>query len=142
MSSGNILPSLTLNFAGGATCNVAQTVCTLPPGSSITSDPYTFYTTDSDDPTPLSDTATLAWQDTCDSGANNCPIGNQRATAGSQATLVNPLEVEKTVDTSYTREWRWTIDKSADQTNPALQDGDLLTVNYEVALDPTSADVH
>src|SRR3989344_1339607 len=47
VSSGNILPSLTLNFAGGATCNVAQTVCTLPPGSSITSDPYTFYTTDS-----------------------------------------------------------------------------------------------
>src|SRR4051794_27326064 len=32
-NAGNILPLLTLSFSGGASCNVGQTVCTLPPGS-------------------------------------------------------------------------------------------------------------
>jgi hypothetical protein len=88
VSSGNILPSLNLSFSGGASCNVGQTQCTLPPGSSISASPYSFYTVDSSDPNPLTDTATLTWQDTCSSGANNCPVGNQTSTAGSQSTIV------------------------------------------------------
>src|SRR5687768_1902820 len=59
-TSGNILPMLTLTLSGGATCNVGQTLCTLPPGAMILSDVVTgfsHYTVDADDPNPLPDVA-------------------------------------------------------------------------------------
>ena len=98
VSSGNILASLTVGaIAGGASCNVSgtstgagatgNTLCTLPSNSSITFLPFSFYTTDANDPNPLTDTATLTWQDTCSSKSNNCPLGNQTSTTGSQSTL-------------------------------------------------------
>jgi hypothetical protein len=50
------------------------------------------------------------------------------------------VEVEKTADTSYTRTWTWTIEKSADQTDLLLAEGQQLTVNYEVTVDATFLD--
>lgn len=87
VTSANLLPSLTLTLSGGATCNVGQTVCSLPFGSSISSAPNSFYNVDNNDPNPLTDTATLTWQDTCSSGASNCPVGDQTTTSGSQTTI-------------------------------------------------------
>lgn len=55
---------------------------------------------------------------------------------------VLPLLVEKTADTSYDRDWDWTIDKSADQSELDLEEGETATVNYEVALDATSEDLN
>jgi hypothetical protein len=50
------------------------------------------------------------------------------------------LEVTKDATTSFTRTWEWTIDKSADQTDLLLSEGQLFTVNYEVTVDATSTD--
>jgi hypothetical protein len=50
------------------------------------------------------------------------------------------VKVEKTADTSYTRTWTWTIEKSADQTDLLLSDGQLFTVDYEVTVDATFVD--
>lgn len=50
------------------------------------------------------------------------------------------LAVEKDADTSLTRKWTWTIEKSADQTDLLLSEGQLFQVNYEVTVDATSAD--
>ena len=90
--SGEILPLLLLSGEGGATCDIplpgtGATVCTLPPGAVILTDFYSYYTAQLGDPDPLSDTATLLWNDTCDSGANNCPLGEQSTTSSSQSTL-------------------------------------------------------
>ncbi len=91
VNSGNVLPTLTLGFLGGASCNGAQTLCTLPPGGSVyTTVPLAFYTTDASDPNPLKDDAVLMWQDTCSSGAKNCPTGDQTITTGSQSPLHTP----------------------------------------------------
>ncbi len=87
VTSVNLLPLLTLTLAGGATCNGGQTLCTIPVGGSITSANYSYYTVDNNDPNPLTDTATLTWQDLCTSGANNCPVDSQHSTTGSQATI-------------------------------------------------------
>ncbi|OGY62496.1 MAG: hypothetical protein A3G58_01355 [Candidatus Colwellbacteria bacterium RIFCSPLOWO2_12_FULL_46_17] len=45
-----------------------------------------------------------------------------------------PLEVTKTVETSYDRDWDWTITKSADESNLLLADGQAYEVSYEVEL--------
>jgi hypothetical protein len=50
------------------------------------------------------------------------------------------LTVTKDVDPSFTRTWDWTIEKTADQTDLLLSEGQLFTVNYEVTVDATSAD--
>lgn len=50
------------------------------------------------------------------------------------------LSVTKDADTELTRTWDWTIDKSADQSDLLLSDGQLFTVNYEVEVDASSAD--
>ena len=58
-----MLPTLSLGFTGGASCEAGQTKCTLPPGSGIiTTAALAFYTTDADDPNPLTDQAVLTWQ--------------------------------------------------------------------------------
>ena len=92
VTSVNLLPTSTLTLAGGATCNVGQTLCTLPFGSSVTFS-ATFYSVNPGDPNPLTDTATLTWQDTCSPGtpSPNCPIGQTLHTqAGSQSEVQTP----------------------------------------------------
>ncbi len=100
-TSGNLLPTLSLTFTGGASCAPGQTICTLPPGSSIsTLTPYGFYFAQSTDPNPLTDTIHLTWQDLCTSLALNCPIGDQMATAGSSAVLVTATPTATATATS------------------------------------------
>ena len=55
---------------------------------------------------------------------------------------VEPLVIEKTATTSYNKDWDWTIEKSADQTELELQDGESFTVNYEVEVTPSSEDIN
>ncbi len=55
-------------------------------------------------------------------------------------TPVLPLEVIKTAETSYTRTWNWTIDKSADYSLITLASGEPFTVGYEVGVDADSTD--
>ena len=62
-NSGNILSQLDLVFSGGASCNVGQTVCTIPVGGSIeTNANFDFHTVTAADvasANPLPDTVTL-----------------------------------------------------------------------------------
>lgn len=48
---------------------------------------------------------------------------NPSISACEPLTVVEPLEIEKTAETSYDREWDWTITKSADETNLLLAEG-------------------
>ena len=57
-------------------------------------------------------------------------------------TIVNPLVIEKTAQTSFDRDWDWTIVKSADQTDLELQEGESFTVNYDVTVNASSEDVN
>jgi hypothetical protein len=50
------------------------------------------------------------------------------------------LDVDKTADTSYTRTYDWTIDKTGDQTSLTLSQGQQFLVNYDVAVDQTHTD--
>ena len=50
------------------------------------------------------------------------------------------LEVSKTAETSLTRSWTWDIEKTGDQTELILAEGQVFTVNYEVTVDATSQD--
>jgi hypothetical protein len=50
------------------------------------------------------------------------------------------LTVTKDADESFDRAWEWTIEKSADQTDLLLAEGQLFQVNYEVLVDATSTD--
>ncbi len=86
VSSGNLLPGATFTFTGGAFCNVGQTLCTLPFGASITFT-TSHYTVQPTDPNPLTDNASLTWQDTCSSGSGNCPAGDQSGSSGSWSAV-------------------------------------------------------
>src|SRR6476646_1725071 len=106
VNSGNVLPALQLIFSGAVTCvggsgagtvgspYVGATQCTLPFGSSISSNTHSFYTVQAADfglpAHQLTDTATLNWFDTCDIGAtppSNCTTSAQTATAGSSSDI-------------------------------------------------------
>lgn len=50
------------------------------------------------------------------------------------------LSVSKTAQTSFTRTYHWTIDKSADQTELTLATGDSAPVSYSVTVDATYTD--
>jgi len=50
------------------------------------------------------------------------------------------LSVAKTANTSLTRTYTWTIDKTADPTSVALLVGDTATVNYSLVVGATAAD--
>jgi hypothetical protein len=54
--------------------------------------------------------------------------------------VVTPLTVVKTANTSYTRAWNWSIDKTADQSSLLLSDGQVFSVNYGVAVNASSSD--
>lgn len=65
----------------------------------------------------------------------------QEASANVDVTCYMPV-VSKTADASYDLTWGWTIDKSADQTDLLLSDGQLFPVNYTVAVDATSTELN
>ena len=106
-NAGNILFGLNLTFTAGPNPgdlppSCGPTVCTLPPNSTIsTATPFVYHTVTSSDPSPLEDTATLTWQDTCDnSGADpNCTTGvDNSATSGSSTTISKlPVDTETTI---------------------------------------------
>jgi hypothetical protein len=50
------------------------------------------------------------------------------------------LEVTKGARTEFDRDWDWTIEKSADQTELTLSPGQTFDVNYEVTVEATSED--
>ncbi len=63
--------------------------------------------------------------------------------ASDSVRVVEGLTVEKTAETSYDREWDWSIVKSADQTELNLADGEApVDVNYTVEVDAVSTDVN
>src|SRR5262249_60615882 len=75
---------------------VGATMCTLPFGTTITSNGHSFYTVQQSDfnlpAATLTDTATLNWNDVCDVGppppTGNCTTANPSATAGSASAGV------------------------------------------------------
>jgi len=73
---------------------------------------------------------------------NTPPVTNSDAVKvdSIQVCIVVPLEINKTADTSLTRTYSWTIDKSADQDILTLADGELYKVNYDVMVDATFED--
>lgn len=86
---------------------------------------------------------------TCaDEGTNTNTVtssyGDDGATGPSDDATVTvncyELGVTKTADTSLTRTWSWTIDKSADQSALTLALNQLFDVNYSVSVAATSAD--
>ena len=93
VTSGNLLDltGATLVLSGGATCGAGK--CTLPNGASIATSDLSFYNVVAADYNKnpvthaLTDTATLTWQDLCDKGSTNCPVGDQSASSGSQTTV-------------------------------------------------------
>jgi len=48
--------------------------------------------------------------------------------------------VSKDAQTSYTRTWNWTIDKTANQSSLTLATGEQISVNYEVEVGASSTD--
>ncbi len=80
---------------------------------------------------------------TCDTDEgthNNTATIVETDQSDSASVTVNchSLQVSKNANTALTRTWTWTIDKSADQTNLLLSEGQLFTVNYEVEVSATS----
>jgi hypothetical protein len=111
IASGNILSSLTIaSYSGGATCvnganalvpvgGTGAVLCTLPSGSSVTFAPYSFYTTDADDPNPLTDTVFVDWADLCNGTSNNCNPNPPNAPAVSQSNLISPTPTRTSTPT-------------------------------------------
>ncbi len=93
VTSGDLLlPPTVLTLGGGATCDAGQTICTLPFNASVTLT-VSYYTVKQNDPNPLTDNATLYWEDTCTGGtpSPNCPSGQTlKAQAGSQSDIRTP----------------------------------------------------
>lgn len=54
--------------------------------------------------------------------------------------IVSPLTITKTANTSLTRTWTWSIDKTADQTILTLANGQIFPVDYSVSANATSTD--
>lgn len=82
---------------------------------------------------------------TCDGDEgthNNTATIVETGQSDSASVTVNCYElvVTKDADTSLTRTWTWTIDKSADQSELTLSPGQQFQVNYEVTVDATSVD--
>jgi uncharacterized repeat protein (TIGR01451 family) len=101
--SGSILGALQLVFTGPVTCvggsgagtaaspYVGATSCTLPFGSSIATNGFTFYMVQPSDfglPGHLvTDDAALSWHDLCTGTSGNCTTSPQTATASSSAQI-------------------------------------------------------
>jgi hypothetical protein len=68
---------------------------------------------------------------------NNKPYGLSHITFCFD---VDPLQVSKTAETSFTRTWSWNIEKSASTSTLLLADGQIFTVNYSITVNATSND--
>jgi hypothetical protein len=53
---------------------------------------------------------------------------------------IDPLQVSKTAETSFTRTWSWNIEKSASTSTLLLADGQIFPVNYSITVNATSTD--
>jgi uncharacterized repeat protein (TIGR01451 family) len=108
VSSGNILPLLTLTLTGGAACNSGQTSCTIPAGGEIDSDDYSFYTVQAADfnlpDHTLDDSVTVGFTEVCTGpGSSDCPIGPQTSNAGSSTEVQQyPTSTATTVQSGGT----------------------------------------
>lgn len=69
---------------------------------------------------------------------------NDSGATGSAAKTIevicHALTVQKTANTALTRTYRWTIDKTGDQTALTLSTGQFFPVNYSVKVNATSSD--
>jgi hypothetical protein len=90
-----------LVFSGAVTCSggtgtgtnadpyIGATECLLPFGTSITTKPFSHYTVQAADfalaQHRITDTAELAWNNTCTAPSPNCATDPQTITAGSSA---------------------------------------------------------
>ncbi|MEM3546880.1 MAG: SdrD B-like domain-containing protein [Candidatus Bathyarchaeia archaeon] len=81
---------------------------------------------------------------TCaDEGENvNTATIRETGQSASATVIVNcyELEVRKTADTSFTRTYKWTIDKEADTSELTLKVGETAKVEYEITVDATYTD--
>ena len=62
-------------------------------------------------------------------------VETDQSDSASVTVNCHSLTVSKNADTALTRTWTWTIDKSADQTDLLLSEGQSFTVNYEVEVE-------
>ena len=71
-------------------------------------------------------------------------IGDGGANLGSDSASVTvncyALSVSKDAQTSFTRTWNWTIDKSADQSELTLSPGQEFLVNYSILVNASATD--
>ena len=67
---------------------------------------------------------------------------NNKTYGISHVTFCVPhrLVIEKTVETSYDRDWDWVIEKTSETTELELQRDDTQTVDYKVTLTPSEQD--
>lgn len=74
---------------------------------------------------------------------NNTATIRETGKYSSAAVTVNSyaLQVSKTANTSFTRKYTWTIDKTGDQTSLTLTKGQVFPVNYTVVLDASYEDM-
>jgi hypothetical protein len=73
---------------------------------------------------------------------NNTETIRENGKSASTSVTVNSYElnVAKTATPSFTRTYKWSIDKTGDQTTLTLQNGQSAAVNYNVALSATYTD--
>ena len=104
---------------------------------------------DTDDPDfggPFTTSQTLMYTNTFACDADEGDNTNTASVVDDQGGVIDDdtatvtlvcyeLTVTKDADTSFTRDYDWTIDKSADRTELLLSEGQLLLVNYEVTVD-------
>ena len=83
-------------------------------------------------------TATVSWNGTLKSVSDVPSSGSK----GVSVFPVLPLEVVKTASGSFDREWTWGIEKSVDDNEVLLADGEIYTVNYDVDVSASSDDVN
>ena len=69
-------------------------------------------------------------------------ICDQDERAQATVDVVQGLQISKTAETSYDREWDWTIQKSVDQNDLELAGGESYTVNYDVTVNASSENIN
>src|SRR5262249_26898608 len=77
---------------------------------------------------------------TCTKYDNTATITETEQTASKEVELcvAKDLTVSKTATGSFTRTYKWLIDKSVDKTSVNIADGGTATFNYEVKVTPNS----
>ncbi len=83
-------------------------------------------------------TANVTWTGTLKTVSDLPSTGSKNASV----LQITPLLIEKTVNTSFDREWTWDIEKSVDETSLAIAEGESDTVTYEVEVSAVSEDTN